>query len=195
MFERAEFQYLRHRHGEREGSQRQVETLQPQCRQAEQKADREAHEPGRRQGPEIRDVPAVHHDSCGVGADPVKRTVPKRELAVETGQQVEPEDRQRIDHHLGQLEGDKAAGEERDHQRDEHDRRQRDPAADRISEQAAASRADDRHEDRAALRRDFFGGEAHTRVTIWRPKMPLGRTISTATISTKAIVSFSSRPT
>ena len=41
-FERLEFQDLRHRDRQREGRQRQIEALQPQRRQAEQKADDKA---------------------------------------------------------------------------------------------------------------------------------------------------------
>ena len=50
------------------------------------------------------------------------------------------------------------------------------------------SRRSDRHDSR------FFRLRRHTRLTSRRPNRPLGRNISTATISTSAIVSLSSRP-
>ena len=49
----------------------------------------------------------------------------------------------------------------------------------------------------ASLRQEgsFGRRHRHTRLTTARPKTPLGLTISTATISIRAIVSFNSRPT
>ena len=113
------FQNLRHRDGKREGRQRQIQVLQPQRRQPEQEANDKADDTRRRQGPDVPDTVIVHQDRRGIGTDPIKGAVPERELTVKAGQQVEAQDRQAVDHDLGQLKDQKAFADKRDQQRNE----------------------------------------------------------------------------
>lgn len=165
--------------------------LQPQGRQAEQEADDETGRARGRKGGVIRKIGLVHQDRRGIGADPVKRAVPERELAIEAGQQVEPEDRERVDHHQRQLEHDKALADQRYQQSDDQD-----PGNCPVISRGLCRTFGGAE---GGVERDALPGgmfrRAHTRLTTRRPKIPAGRTISTATIRTSAIVSFSSRPT
>jgi hypothetical protein len=85
------FQDLRHRQRQRKGGERQVVALELERRQAEQVADDEADDGRARQRRPIRHVQMVHQHGRGVGADGVERAVAQRDLAVEAGQQVEPQ--------------------------------------------------------------------------------------------------------
>ena len=192
-FERVEFQDLRHRGRQREGGEREINPLQPQRRQPEQEPDDKAHRARGRQCRVIRHVPAVHQDRRGVGADAVKRAVPERELAVEPGQQVEAEDRQAVDHHQGQLEHAQSRARTAAPAAPRSHARRSQPCCVAAATARRVRRGLGRVERDRAL--PAIRAARHTRVTTRRPKMPLGRTISTATISTSAIVSFSSRPT
>ena len=114
--------------------------------------------------------------------------MPERELAVEPGQQVEAEDRQPVDHDHGQLEDHEIRRDEGEQQPDGDQRADREVARARTPGYRRALRRDEGFGVDSLARRD------HTRLTTARPKTPLGRTSSTATISTSAIVSVSSRP-
>ena len=131
----------------------------------------------------------MHQDRGDIGAEAVKCAVPHRELAVEAGQQIEAEDRQPVDHHLGQLEDDKALEHEGQHHRDHQNARQHPMAGRGPGRPLRAVRPDGGCEECGILWR-----RRHTRLTTLRPKIPAGRTISTATITNSAIVSFRSRP-
>ncbi len=76
----------------------------PQCRQAEQKSEDEADDGSDRQRPDVADAELLHHDCRSVGADGVERSMTQRELAVETGEQVETHDRDGIDQDHRELE-------------------------------------------------------------------------------------------
>src|SRR6185437_1260852 len=118
----------------------------------------------------------------------VEGAVAERELPVEAGQQIEPEDRQAVNHDESQLKDMKALQHKRRDQSCDDDRRDHDQPS--VHGSVAANPRRRAHEAGSGPRR-----EGHTRLTTGRPKTPLGLTISTATISTSAIVSFSSRPT
>ena len=186
-FEGLEFEDLRHRRGERERCQSEVEALEAQGRQPEQEPDDKADRAGTGQGPIISEIQLLHQDRGGVSAYPVKGAVPQRELPVEAGQQIETQDRQAVDHHQGQLENKKALENKGDYQRHDDRRRNEELAGARLCDHESARR-------RACKGNCLPRRARHTRLTTVRPNTPLGLTISTATISTRAIVSFNSRP-
>jgi len=104
-----------------------------------------------------------------VGAEGVERPVAERELAVKAGQDVQAEDRDRVHHDQVELEHAVVLEQEGQHQQRHHDDRAADP-------------------DPLAI------GGVHTRVTTFLPNSPSGFSVSVATISTSATVSFSSVP-
>ena len=124
------FQDLRHGERQREGREREVVALELERRQAEQVADDEADDRRRRQGRPVRHVEMVHQDRRRVGADGVEGAVAERDLAVEAGQQVEPEHRDRRDDHGADQEqpvvGDEV-GQHRPQQRHQEGQRQQHP--------------------------------------------------------------------
>ena len=162
------FQDLRHRQRQREGRQGEVEPLQTQGRDPEQEADDQAHETGHRNRPAVRDVPLVDHDRGRVRAHRVEGAVAERDLAVVAGEDVEAEQRHRVDVDLGELEQPEVAQREGQHQ--------------------GHHETDPRHGERPGARRH------QTRCTATRPNRPLGRTTRTIRISASATVSFSSVP-
>jgi hypothetical protein len=85
-------QDLRDGQGQGEGRQRQVEALQPERRASEEEADHQADHAGGRDGPPVVDVPLVHHDRRRVGADGEEGAVAERDLPVEAGQDVQPQE-------------------------------------------------------------------------------------------------------
>src|SRR5271166_4725529 len=108
--------------------------------------------------------------------------MPERELSIEAGEQIQPEDRQSVDHHQGQLEDDKTLEEKGYQQR--CDQRRGDG-------NLAGARAETRPGARRGRVKCYSLPPRydHTRLTTARPKIPVGLAISTATISTRAIVS------
>ncbi len=113
--------------GQGEGGQGQVESLQTQGGPAEEEADDQAHEAGRRDRPSVAHAPPVDHDRAGVGADRVEGAVTERELPVVAGEQVESEESDRVDQDLAELEQPEPAHEEgqggggrHDHQQSRH---------------------------------------------------------------------------
>ena len=97
-------QDLRHGQRQREGRQRQVEALQPQRGNAEEEPDHQAHDAGDRDRQAVADVPLVDHDRRRVRAERVEGAVPERDLPVVAGQDVEAEQRDRVDRDLRELE-------------------------------------------------------------------------------------------
>ncbi len=179
-------QQLRHRHAEREGGQREVVAFEPQRRQPEQEADDEAHGAGDRHRRPVRHAEPVHQDRRDVGADRVERAVAERDLAVVAGQDVEAEQRDRVDQHQRELERAVVADQERQraggdqqHARARSSCRRRRLAAGESGAAAAGT---------TALIRPSYASHVH------RPNRPDGLTSSTPMISTSATVSFSSLP-
>src|SRR5262245_25778768 len=113
------------------------------------------------------------HDRGRVAADGHERAVAERDLARIPGQDVQPEDRDEVDAHVGDLGGTEVA----------------EPVG------------EDGQESDAHQERDPLGGERddpparHARLTVARPNSPLGLTRSTARITTNAAGSLSASPT
>ena len=117
--ERARLQQLRHRHRQRKRRQRKIDALEPQRRQSEQKSGDQADKAGGRQRPVIGHVALVHQDRRGVGADGKEGGMAERKLAVEPGEQIEPKDRDGVDHRQRKLEDEKILHHERQRHRDD----------------------------------------------------------------------------
>src|SRR5437588_1385140 len=157
-------QQLRHRHAEREGGEGEVKPLQAQRRQPEEEPGDEADAARGGHHRPVGRARLVDEDRGAVGAQGVEGAVPEGDLAVVAGEDVEPEQRDRVNQHQRELESAIAA----------HHERQR------------AGNDDERAEKKRPC--------AHTRVTYTLPKKPEGFTSSTATMSTSATASFSSLP-
>src|SRR5438046_9926354 len=89
---------------EGEGGERQVEAFESEGGPAEEKAHHEAEDAGRRNGPAVANAPPVDHDRRGISADRVEGAVAEGDLAVVARQDVEAEQRDRVDAVLGELE-------------------------------------------------------------------------------------------
>ncbi len=107
-----------------------------------------------------------------VAADGEKRAVAERDLSVEAGQQIEPEQRDGEDENLGALIEVITRGEERESERDDEDR-----------------------ERGEAGERSVGLGHPQTLATSRRPKRPDGRHTRTAMMIASATESFTSAPT
>jgi hypothetical protein len=103
VFERRQFQDLRGGDGQRESREREIDAFETQRRQPEQKAGDEAHDSRGGQGPDIAHTILIHQDCSGVGAERIKGTVTQRELSVDSRQQVQTKNGDRIDKHLREL--------------------------------------------------------------------------------------------
>src|SRR6185295_3706709 len=156
---------LRQRDAERKGGEGEIQSFEPQRRQPKKETDQQAHRAGHRNGRPVRNAVLVHEDRRAVGADRVERTVPERDLAVEPGEDVQPEKGDGVNQHQRELEGAVFAHHER---------------------QCAGEGQHDCHSGEVA--------RVHTRVTWTLPKKPEGFTVSTPMISTSATASFSSLP-
>src|SRR5207245_2107737 len=154
--------------GEREGREREVESLEAERRNSEEKAGGEAEEPRDWDRPAVRHAPPVDHDRGRVGAERVEGAVAERDLAVEARQDVEAEQRDRVDEDLGELEQAEVAQQERQRAGD-RDRRENDRPPPPLP-------------------------AAHTRCIATRPNSPLGLTSKTTRIIASATVSLSSVP-
>ena len=106
----------------------------------------------------------------------------ERELAVVAGQDVEAEDRDRVDQRERDLEDPVVAERERQQRGQDQQREQR--------ERRGSARP-----DRGAGARDGARPSAQTRRTTRRPNRPFGRSSSTSMISASATVSLRSVPT
>ncbi len=164
----AVFQDLRRRDRERECREREIHSFEAQGGQAEQESGDEADRAAHRHRRPIGDAGLVEQDRRRIGADREERAVAQRHLAVEAGEDVEPQQHDRIDDDHGELEHVIAAQNER--QDDEERAHRREPQGRLIA-------------------------RAHTRVTRVRPKRPEGRSSSTPTMMTSATVSLISVPT
>ena len=165
-----EFQELGRRHGEREGRERKVRSIEPQRRQAEQKSGDEADRGGEGNGRPIGHPGMAEQNRRGIGAERIERAVAERDLPVVAGENVGAEHRNRVIEHHGELEDPIT----RDEKRQRHGKRQR--------------RGDGGH---APIR----ARHGHTRVTTDRPNRPDGLTTSTPMMTRSATLSFNSVPT
>ncbi len=98
------FEQLGRRDREREGGEREIEPFEPQRRQPEQEARDQANEAGGRKGRPVRKIPTVHHDRRDIGADRKESAVAERDLAVVAGEDVEPQQHDRVTDHERELE-------------------------------------------------------------------------------------------
>ena len=80
---------------EREGGEREIKAAEPERGKAEQKAGDEAHDAGQRDGRPVRQAEFRYQDRRSVAADGEKGAVAERYLAIEAGQQIEAEQRDR----------------------------------------------------------------------------------------------------
>ena len=113
MLDALVFEDLRGRDRQRKGREREIEPLQPQRRQAEQEAGAQADQAGRGDRRPIGQVPAIHHDRGGIGADREERAMAERNLPVVAGEDVETEQRDGITDRQRELESPIVADEER----------------------------------------------------------------------------------
>ena len=156
--ERVVLQHLRHRDRQRECGQRQIQPAQPQRRQADQEAEPRADDRRDRQRRPVGHLVLVHQDRGGVGADRIERAVAERDLAVEASQDGQPEDRDRVDHHHGELEQMV------------------------VAEQRSVGTSGQRrsHQQRSGQRSGVRAAIVYTRLSTVRPSRPDGFTTSTA---------------
>src|ERR1700733_4898119 len=96
-------QDLRGCDGEREGGKRKIKAAEPERGKAEQKAGDKAHDAGKRDRRPVGKAELHHQDRRAIAADGEKRAVAERDLAVEAGQEIEAEQRDREDEHLRAL--------------------------------------------------------------------------------------------
>ncbi len=137
------FQDLRRRDGERESGKRQIKPFEPQRRPAEEEADDQRDEAGNRHRRPIRDARHLgQQDRRGIAADGEESAMAQRDLAVEAGEDVEAQKRDRVDddqRHLREVEV--AERERQDGGGDEEKReRQEPPGAEASSQRRAAPR-------------------------------------------------------
>jgi len=92
--------HLRGRDGEREGRQRQIEAAEPQGGKAEQESRAKAHRTRDRNRDPIRDAELRHQNRRPIAADGEEGAVTERYLAIEAGQQIEPQKSDSENQHL-----------------------------------------------------------------------------------------------
>ena len=131
VLEEAELQQLRHCDRQREGRQRQIDAAQPQRRLTEQEPEAKADDAGDRQRQRVVHADMFHQDRRRIGADRVERALAERELAAAAGQDVQRQNRQRVDQQHRHLEDDEVLHEQRpdDQQRPAPPARCRSPAS------------------------------------------------------------------
>ena len=163
---------LRRSDSEREGRQRQIEAAEPESGKAEQKAGDEAHDAGQRNGRPVRQAEFRYQNRRPIAANGEEGAVTERNLAVVSGQQIEPQKSDGEDQHLLALVEMIAGGEERKDKRENRD-----------------------CERDNGVRRPASLDHAQTRATRRRPNRPEGRQTRTAMMIASATESLTSSPT